>query len=73
MYRKKKESTDWGALLKQQQTDYEFTPEDSKRPDVCMLPPDHHDMMRGQRPRAEELPESIAETRREPKKAAKES
>jgi hypothetical protein len=53
MSRKKKEPTDWDALLKQQKTYYEFTPEDFARPGVCMLPPDHHEIMKGWRPRAE--------------------
>ena len=71
MSKKKKEPTDWDALLKQQQTEREFTPEDLQRPGACALPPDHHDPVRGQRLRDKELPEVIAEALRGPKKDAK--
>ena len=66
MGKKKREPIQWDELLKNPSK--EFKSEDFERPGTCMLPPNHHEMMKGERPRADKVPEQVKEMPREPKK-----
>lgn len=53
MSKKKREPIDWDELIKNpKEDDFKF---DSDKA-TCMLPVDHHEMMRGERARAEKVP-----------------